>query len=116
MSGLDTSDMESLAALIDILEGIVIDEDKPRLLHMAKKVHLDPETLLKIVQTCMEASSGRPTELPSDSPGGQSTTGETSKALSLSAVDGQAMRHLPGDPRAEGLQSIEQSALQLLLG
>lgn len=85
-SGLDTADMEGLAAMLDMLEGIVVDEDQPRLVNLSKRIGLDGEKLMEIIQAVIEAKTGRPTVQPSGSPAGLSTTGVSSKAPSSSAV------------------------------
>lgn len=84
--GGDTDDMEGLAALIDTVASLVIPEDENRFLDTASKHRADGELLLKIVQAVLEAQSGHPTERPSDSSAGSSTTSPSSKALSSSAA------------------------------
>lgn len=83
-SGLDTAEMDGLAALIDVVAGVVVDDDRDRFLSVASKNRASADDLLPIVQAVMEAQSGRPTERPSDSSDGSPTTGESSKELSSS--------------------------------
>lgn len=73
--GVDSNDMEGLATLIDTIASVVIPEDESRFLNLATRHRLDPELLLKIVSTVMEAQSGLPTEQPADSSVGQLKTG-----------------------------------------
>lgn len=81
-SGLDTAEMEGLAALIDVVAQCVIESDQERLLSVATKKRADADLLLRIVKAVIEAQTGRPTERPSDSSDGSSTTGASSKAAS----------------------------------
>jgi hypothetical protein len=81
-SGLDTAEMDGLAALVDMASQCVVEEDVERFLSVASKKRINAELLLKIVQAVIEAQSGRPTQRPSDSSDGSSTTGASSKALS----------------------------------
>lgn len=109
-SGLDTAEMDGLAAMMGLIEAVVIDEDRARFLDLAERKGADPEVLFKIVQAVVEAQTGRPTEQPSDSSAGLSTTGESSKALSpLGAVPPIQL-----DPRIQALQPLDAAALSLV--
>jgi hypothetical protein len=81
-SGADTSEMEGLAALVDVVGQCVVEDDVERFMALATKKRLDTELLMSIVKAVLEAQSGRPTERPSDSSGGSSTTGASLKAVS----------------------------------
>lgn len=83
--GASTDDMEGLAALIDTVSSLVVPEDENRFLDVCSRSRVDGEFLLNIVQKVLEAQAGHPTEQPSDSSGGLSTTGQSSKVLSSSA-------------------------------
>lgn len=110
-AGVDTAEMEGLAAMIDMLGSVVVDEDRERFLELASRKHADADDLMPIVQAVIEAQ-GNPTESPSASSDGQSTTGTNSVASPISG----AMTHQAGDPRANGLESIDQAALKLMVG
>lgn len=86
MSGLDTAEMEGLAALLDLLAEVVIDEDQARFLATAKKHRATADDMMPIVQSVIEVISGRPTPQPSDSSVGLSTTGANLRASSSSEV------------------------------
>lgn len=81
-SGLDSSEMEGLAALIDVVSSCVIEEDQARLLSVASKHRADADVLLAVVKAVLESQTGRPTQRPSDSSDGSSTTGASSRAPS----------------------------------
>jgi hypothetical protein len=82
--GATTDDMEGLAALVDTVSSLVIDEDQTRFLDSASKHRAKPELLLEIIQAVLEAQSGHPTQRPSASSAGSSATGPSSKAPSSS--------------------------------
>jgi hypothetical protein len=84
--GASTDDMEGLAALVDTVESLVIDEDRTRFLDTCSRHRVNAELLLQIIQTVLEAQSGHPTQQPSDSSGGSATTGQSSRGLSSSAA------------------------------
>lgn len=106
VSGLDTSDMEGLAAMSDMIADCVVDEDQQRFLDLAQKHRAQADDLMPIVMALVQGESGRPTQSPSDSSDGPSTTGESSRALSSSAP--------VSDPRKEGLEPVETAALTMV--
>jgi hypothetical protein len=118
--GATTDEMEGLAALVDTVESLVIDEDKTRFLDTASKHRVDAGLLLKIVQTVLEAQSGHPTVQPSDSSGGLSTTGPSSRVPSSSGASSWrdtpfGRRELAAHPELyEGLASVEENASRVL--
>jgi len=105
MSGLDTAEMEGMAAMVDMLCDAVVDEDRDRFLQVCTQNRADGDDLMPVVQAVFEVISGRPTRQLSDSSGGLSITGVSSKAASSSEVQ---------DPRQAGLVSVEQAALSLV--
>ncbi len=109
-SGLDTAEMEGLAALVDLLADVVIDEDRERFLHTAAKFRAGGEQLMPIVRAVIEAQAGRPTAPLSDSSDGRSSTGESLKAPS---PFGQ-VAPIQLDPRVRELQSVQGAALSLV--
>jgi hypothetical protein len=84
--GGDSDDMEGLAALIDTVSSLVIDEDQNRFLDVASKHRVDGDLLMEIIKAVLESQSGHPTQRPSDSSDGSSTTTPSSRALSSSEV------------------------------
>lgn len=109
-SGLDTSDMEGLAAIRTMLRQVVVDEDSDRLWGAITRSRADGDDLMPIVQAVMEAQTGRPTQQPSDSSGGLSTTGVSSRA---SSPFGQ-VAPIQLDPRVQELQTVEAAGLSLV--
>lgn len=96
MSGADSAEMEGLAALLDTVESLVIPEDVERLMRVATEKRVDGDVLLNIIKAVMEAKTGNPTSSPSDSSGGLSTTGDSSKGLlSFVAPSGQEWMNSP---------------------
>jgi hypothetical protein len=75
---------------------------------------------VKIVQTVLEAQSGHPTVQPSDSSGGLSTTGPSSRVPSSSGASSWrdtpfGRRELAAHPELyEGLASVEENASRVL--
>jgi hypothetical protein len=84
--GATTDDMEGLAALIDTVGSLVVDEDETRFLGTCSRHRVQPELLLKIIQDVLEAQSGHPTERPSDSSDGSSATTVSSRVVSSYAA------------------------------
>lgn len=109
-AGVDSNDMEGLAAIIDLLADTVIDEDRERFLNTAARNRAGAEDLMPIVTAVVQAQSGRPTQQPSDSSDGQSPTGVSSRA---SSPFGQVPA-IQMDPRIQELQTIEAAGLSLV--
>jgi hypothetical protein len=75
VSGLDTSDMEGMAAIRTMLRNCVIPDDSDRLWHVVATSRAEVDDLLPIVQAVIEAQTGKDTPKPSDSlPGLSSAT------------------------------------------
>lgn len=113
-SGLDTAEVEGLAAMMRLLKAVVVEEDRMRLLDAADGA--DGEQLIAIVTAVMQAKTGRPTERPSDSSGGLSPIGVNSKAPSSSEAS-SPLGNVPPiqqDPRVQALQPIDTAALSLV--
>lgn len=109
MSGLDSAEMEGLAAMIDLLADSVIDEDRERFLDTAARNRADAEDLMPIVQAVIQAKTGRPTEPPSDSSVGRSRIGESS-------TGSHPLGDIPPiqrDPRVRELQPLGELALSM---
>lgn len=109
-SGIHAEELDGLAAMLDLLEAVVIDEDRDRLLKVASRNGVDAETAMDVVKAVIQAEAGRPTRQPSDSSDGQSTTGESSKGSSPFG----AVPPILQDPRVQALQPLDQAALSLV--
>ena len=73
-AGADANDMDSLAALYDILEQCIAPADWHRFEAAADESRADGGALMGVVGKVFEVLSERPTSLPSDSSGGQTST------------------------------------------
>jgi hypothetical protein len=86
-SGVDSADEDGLAAMYDLLQQCIADEDWGKFEAHADKTRADDEELMQVVKDVMAILSERPTRRPSDSsPGPQSTTpisAEDSSALEV---------------------------------
>lgn len=109
-SGLDTAQMEGMAALLGIMRAMVVDEDRDRFIAHAKAIGLPVETLMSIVGAVIEAKTGRPTEQPSGSPVGLSSTGASSRAPSSYGAPSPIQQ----DPRIQELRPISEVGLSLV--
>jgi hypothetical protein len=103
--------MEGLAAMRTMLRQVVVDEDSDRLWDAITRSRADGDDLMPIVQAVMEAQTGRPTEQPSDSSAGLSTTLVSSKE---SSPFGPGVSPIQRDPRVLELQTVEQAGLSLV--
>lgn len=83
-SGLDTADMEGAAAIHDLLQDILHEEDWPRFCEQAKSNKASAELLLELATELMSALAGRPTRRQSASSAGLSATTASSKVDSSS--------------------------------
>lgn len=83
-SGLDTDDMEGMAAVYAMLEQCIHPEDWGRFEAHADTERADGEALLAVIQAAFEVFASRPTGRPSDSSDGPQTTTPSSPAVSSS--------------------------------
>lgn len=97
--GLDTGDMEAMAAIYDMLADCIDPRDWSRFEADMTAKKAQPEDMLPVVQQTIEALSARPTSRPSDSSDGPPTTGGTSTGGSSS----------PARPDREGLAPISEA-------
>lgn len=110
-AGIDTQEMEGLAAMRTLLHQIVVDEDADRLWRALTVARADEDDMLAIIKAVFEAEMGRPTQQPSDSSVGLSISGASSKE---SSPFGPGVSPIQRDPRVQELQSVEQAALSLV--
>ncbi|MGI5171870.1 hypothetical protein ACQEU3_46765 [Spirillospora sp. CA-253888] len=99
-AGLDSSDMDGMAAMYQMLQDCIHEEDWPRFERdmVAKKA--DEQDFMYCVQRAMAIISARPTRQRSDSSSGRSQTTASSTGSSSEAAD----------PRAEGMVSVADLA------
>lgn len=109
-AGTNVGTMAALAAMMDLLESVVIEADRERLVTTAARGGVDEEVIFDVVKTVMAATTGRPTKRPSDSSGGPSTIG----ASSTGSPFGPAVSPIMQDPRVRELQSVGDAALSLV--
>lgn len=79
VKGVEVGDMEGLLAVHRMLEDVLVPEDWSRFQDHARAVAASEDDLLAVVRKAMTAISARPTERPSDSSDGPSSTTESSR-------------------------------------
>lgn len=84
--GVDSNDMEGLAAIYDLLKQCVADEDWDRFEDHATTTRADGDDLLEVVSQAVQAIAERPTQEPSDSSDGPTRTSGSSAGGSSSRV------------------------------
>lgn len=77
-SGVDSADMDGLAAMYDLLQQCFPDQEWQRFEAAADRTHADGDELMGIVGKVFEVLSERPTSRPSDSSDGPSSTEQSS--------------------------------------
>lgn len=80
--GLDSTDMEGLAALYEMIHDCIHDDEWQRFERHAIDTKAEAEDLMSLVQKVIEALSARPSRPPGDSSAGRRPTSGNSKALS----------------------------------
>ena len=84
--GVDSNDMEGLAALYDLLESVIADADWARFQKAAHRTRASGDELFDFVTSAFKALTGRPTREPSDSSDGPPITSSSSTDGSSSPV------------------------------
>lgn len=85
--GVDSNDMEGLAAIYDMLQVVFADDDEwVRFEELATRVRADGDELMGVVKDAMQVISERPTSEPSDSSDGPPITSGSSAGGSSSPV------------------------------
>lgn len=97
--------LRGLAAMVDLIEAVVVPGDRERFLRVASDNGVGPDVLMAIVQAVVERATGRPTRQPSESSDGLSPTGANSKGSPFGAVPPIQL-----DPRVRALQPIRDAA------
>lgn len=72
--GVDSADMEGLAAIYDLLRAVFTDDAWERFEIDSTEERANDEDLMQIITKAIEVIAARPTKSPSDSSDGQSTT------------------------------------------
>lgn len=103
--GVDSNDMEGLAAIYDLLKQCIADEDWDRFEDVATRTRADGDDLLSVVSQAIEAISERPTREPSVSSAGQPSTSGSSTDGSSSPV----IARLEGQGRPDLALIVEQA-------
>jgi hypothetical protein len=85
-AGVDSSDMDGLVAMYDLMEQCLVDEDWARFAAAATKHRADGEELMDVVRQAIEAMAERPTQRSSDSSDGPPSTSGNSTGDSSSQV------------------------------
>ncbi len=90
--GVDSNEMEGLAAMYDLLEQCIAPDDWRRFEDHADKQRVDGEELMSVVRDVIELLSSRPTRRPSDSSDGPLIMSENSADDSSQQVIDQLER------------------------
>lgn len=77
-SGVDSADQDGLAAMYDLLQQCIADEDWNAFEAHADKTRADDEELMQVIKDVMQILTERPTSRPSDSSAGPPPTAPTS--------------------------------------
>lgn len=97
-TGIDTEDPAAAAVFAEFFEAALGPKVYAQFRQHVRKHHTDEDVFVDIMHGIIEDFLGRPTQEPSHSQDGPSTTGPTSKVVSLQR--GSVFVHQPGD-RAE---------------
>lgn len=84
--GVEVEDLETLAAIYDVLEQAIDPADWGSFQAHARSTRADIEDLIKLVQQAVAVMSARPTRRPTDSSSGPSGTAPSSSVVSSSVV------------------------------
>lgn len=77
-SGLDSADMEGMAAMLDLLQQCIADEEWARFQDHATKTRADDDELMQVIKDVQTILTARPTSRPSDSSAGPQQIAPTS--------------------------------------
>jgi hypothetical protein len=102
-SGMDTAEMDGLAAMYALLEDSLDPEDWPRFQRACIDAKIQADELLEVIKELIEAVAARPTQQPSDSSDGQQGTTPSSRGDSSTAVSLQDRK------RALGIVPVDEA-------
>lgn len=80
--GLDSTDMEGMVALYDMIRDCIDADEWPRFERHAIDTKAEADDLMAVVKTVIEALTARPSTPPGDSPAGRRSTSANSKGSS----------------------------------
>lgn len=106
--GLDTDDVRAIAMFAEFFSQTLGPKEYARFRQHTREHRTDPDVFVDILQGIAEDFFGRPTEEPSSSQDGPSTTGPTSKVVSLQR--GSIYLGQPGDRAAAAVSSTSAPA------
>ena len=105
--GVDAEDLDGLAALYDLLEQCIHDDEWTRFQETADRTRADGEELMAVIGKVFEALAARPTSLPSDSSAGQPTTQPRSESVDTSYL--QVVKRLEQQGRPDQALIVAQA-------
>ena len=92
--------MQSLAGMYDFINSMVAKEDRARLDEYLSSGDVEPGALNEAIGALVTEYTGRPTERPSSSPGGSTTTEASSRADSPSPATARVVNLSRTDGRS----------------
>ena len=108
-AGVDSADQDGLAAMYDLLQQCIADEDWYAFEAHADKTRADDEELMQVIKDVMAILSERPTSRPSDSSAGPQQTAPISAEDSSSL---EVVRRL----KSQGRQDLAMAVLRQSTG
>lgn len=107
-AGVDSADMDGMAAMYDLLRQCIADEEWAAFEAHADDQRASDEDLLGLVQRAMAVLAERPTRRPSDSSAGPQTTTVSSE----DALSSRVVARLEGQGRPDLALIVDQAARQ----
>lgn len=95
VKGINIGEMDALAAIYRFLEDVVHPDDWQQFQDLSRANTATMDQYLVLIKGAIEAAAARPTLRPSDSVGGPSSTGESSRDDSSSPVLGDHEQLVP---------------------
>ena len=100
-----------MAAMLALIRSSVDEAEWPKFRATVRRHRPTPEVLMELAMAVVQRETGRPTERPSDSSDGPSTTGESSRAPSSSAASSAPIL---SDPRILELVPVDEAGQRIL--
>lgn len=116
-SGAQADELAGLAAMHELLRDCLAPGDWPRFQKVAADHKADAEELMQVCGAVYQAITGRPTQRPSASADGSSTTTASSRAPSSSEASSPlgAVPPIQLDPRVRELRPVSDAAATLVV-
>ena len=108
-SGLDSADMEGMAAMLDLLQQCIADEEWLRFQDHATTTRANDDELLQVIKDVQAILTERPTSRPSDSSAGPQAIAPTSAGDSSSL---EVVRRL----KSKGREDLAMAVLRQQTG